>query len=124
MRRRFRPGPCRVRHRLRIVVGQRLHRAGLRANAAGVGGAWVDEDEIRAEAVELRLDGGLRALADRHQRDDGADADDHAQHRQRRPQLVGHQRGEGDLERLTDVQMAILPSTIITPRPEEMLDES
>ena len=42
---------------------------------------------------------GLRAGAQRHHRDDRGHADDHAEHGQRRPQLVAAERLEGDPKR-------------------------
>src|SRR5882762_8619340 len=62
----------------------------------------IDGEEGRAERLETRLDGLLRPAAERHHRDDGADTDDDAQHRQERPQLVGANRLERDLEDLAE----------------------
>ena len=61
--------------------------------------AGVDRDHVRAGALDLILDRRLRAVAHRHERDDGGDADDHAQHRQAGAQLVAAERLECDAKR-------------------------
>ena len=71
-------------------------------NAAAERLPRIDGEEGRAERLETRLDGLLRSAAERHHRDDGADTDDDAQHRQERPQLVGPNRLERDLEDLAE----------------------
>ena len=76
-------------------------RAGIalsHAHAALAEVARRDDDHVGAGRLDLRFDGGLSAGAERHHRDHGCHADDHAEHRQRGPQLVAAQRLERDAE--------------------------
>ena len=50
--------------------------------------AGLDEEQVRAEAGDLLRDGGLRPGADGDHDDDRRDADDDAQRRQERPDLI------------------------------------
>jgi hypothetical protein len=77
-------------------VGARVARAA--ADAADVLRACTDEEQVGAHALYLRLHGGLRALTDADHHDDGRDADDDAEHGQRRAGLVARQRAEGDAD--------------------------
>ena len=65
-------------------------------DAAGVRAAGEDRDHVGAGAADLIFDRGLRARAERDHRDDGGHADDHAEHREGRAQLVARQRLERD----------------------------
>ena len=58
----------------------------------------INRQQRRAECLQPRLHGLLGSAAERHHRDHRADADDDAQHRQERPQLVGADRLERDLD--------------------------
>ena len=61
-------------------------RPGLRRHAR------EDHEEVRAEGRDLRLDGGLGALAHADHRDDAGHADDDAERRQHRAHLVARDR--------------------------------
>jgi hypothetical protein len=65
-------------------------------HAAHVEVAGADHDHVGAGRLNLRFDGRLRAGAERHHRDDGRDADDHAEHGQRGPHFVAAQRLQRD----------------------------
>jgi hypothetical protein len=82
--------------RLGIHVGEALPAAQARARTADGHGARQDNEQVRAETRNLLLDQRLGAFADRHHRDDGADADDDAQHGEKRAQLVAPERAERD----------------------------
>jgi hypothetical protein len=82
-----------------VIGGQRGGHAAALPNAALGEVARVDRDQVRAGRLDLFLDRGLRALAERHHRDHRADADDHAEHRQHRAHLVAIQRLERDQQR-------------------------
>ena len=49
----------------------------------------VNIDLTPGDTVEFVADRSLGAVADRHNHDNGGDADNNAQHRQNRPALVG-----------------------------------
>src|SRR5690606_32331868 len=53
----------------------------------------------------------LGTLAQRDHRDDRADTDDDAQHRQERAQLVGADRAQRDVDRFADDHRRLLPAT-------------
>jgi hypothetical protein len=76
---------------LRVLGRERWRRAGRRADAALLLRPRRNEQQIAAQALDLRGHARLHALADGHQRDHGAHADDDPQHRQRGAQLVGAQ---------------------------------
>ena len=78
---------------------QRRGHARALAHAALLEVAGVDGDQVGAGRLDLLLDRRLRAAAERHHRDDRADADDHAEHRQDGPHLVAVQRLERDAQR-------------------------
>ena len=81
-----------------VLDRQRAGAAKTGADAAAVDAAGEDQDDVLAEGGDAGLDLGLGAVADADHGDDRADADDDAQHGQRRPQLVPAQRAEGDFE--------------------------
>ena len=91
------PGTC--AHRRRHPRRQRGGHARALADAARLEVAGVDDDQVGAGRLDLLLDRRLRAAAERHHRDDRADADDHAEHRQGGPHLVAVQRLQRDPER-------------------------
>ena len=66
----------------------------------------IDEERVRAEAVDLVADARRCAARERSHHDDGRDADENAEHRQRRPQLVADDRRE----RQADAQPSEEPS--------------
>jgi len=84
--------------RLRVLLGQRLRRAGAQSHATRGGRAREDQHQVRAEVLQLLAHALLRAAADREHRDHRRDADDHAEHRQRRSQLVDAQRLQRDAQ--------------------------
>ena len=94
--------PGNLRDRRRVVGRQRAGVALALPHAALREVAGRHDDHVGAGRLDLRLDRGLRAGAERHHRDDGGDADDHAEHRQRRPHLVAAQRLERDAENHQD----------------------
>ena len=77
-------------------VGRRQgrHATPARAHAGRSGGAGNHHQQVGAEAVDLLLHCGVGALADAHHGDDRGDADDDAEHGQRRAQLVAPQRAQ------------------------------
>ena len=96
-----------------------LHREGrggteaaARAGAAGRA-AGRDHEQVRAELVDLVVDLGLRALSEPDREDDGADADEDPEHRQRRAQPVRADRVGRGAERVAPVHAgapAVTPS--------------
>ena len=85
--------------RIRVVFSDRWLRPGSLARAAQREVAREDDDEIRSEALDLVLDARLRTGTHGDHRDHRADADDDAEHRERRPELVHAQRGQRDTQR-------------------------
>ena len=78
----------------RVVEDQAAGAALSRRPAAPEAG--LDEEQVRAQAGDLLLDGGLGPGADGDHDDDRRDADDDAQHRQERADLVLEDRLPGD----------------------------
>ena len=70
--------------------------AGAAANAAHVLRACADEQQIRADAGNLRLHRSLRSLANADHGDHRGHADDDAEHGQRRAHLVANQRAKSN----------------------------
>src|SRR5262249_19976232 len=66
-----------------------------------------DDDQLGAEALELTNDLGAGALDDTHHHDDGADPDDHAQHGERRAELVAAEVAEGRLKAAKKVHRSV-----------------
>src|SRR6478672_12830406 len=73
---------------INVVHREPVERLRALARTAGLHAARGDDDEVRAQAADLALDLALRAVADRDHHDHGADADDDAEHRERRAHLV------------------------------------
>ena len=88
------PTTCRraLDDRLHVRHAQLCRRR--RADAALLHALRIDLEDRRSEPRDAILDGVLRAVAERDHRDHRADADDDAEHREQRPQLVGAQRRE------------------------------
>src|SRR6266540_3813293 len=99
-----------LRKRLGVLERKRDGAALGRADPGLLSAAGADEKQIGPEALDLRGDLLLRALADRHHRDHGADADDDAQHRQTRSELVGAERPKRDPDRLEDAHVGVATS--------------
>ena len=78
--------------RLRVGDGQRRGAAKAGPRAAGQHGARKNNSEIGAETLDLLAHRRVRAIAHRHHRDQRGDADEHAEHGQRRAQLVASDR--------------------------------
>ena len=78
--------------RLRVGDGQRRRAAKARPRAAGQHRARKHHREIGAETLDLLAHRRVRAIADRHHGDQRGDADEHAEHGQRRAQLVASDR--------------------------------
>ena len=85
-RRAARPSATSLLDRAQVVPGQRRLRAGAAAHAADGLEPERDDEHVRAHRLEGLRDPRLRALADRHHRDDRADADDDAERGQERAQ--------------------------------------
>jgi hypothetical protein len=85
-------------NRLGIFLRQRRRAAPAAAHPAAGEIAGKNGDHIFAQAGDLILNlfGGAGGEADRA--DDGADADDDAEHRQQRTHFVAAQRASGDFE--------------------------
>ena len=81
-----------------VVPRERRHRAEAALDAARARRAGQDDEEVRPHRGERLLDLRLGARADRHHRDDRADADDDPERRQERAQLVPEDRAERDAE--------------------------
>ena len=62
----------------------------------------IDEEQVRAEAVDLAADALRRAARERGHDDDRRDADEDAEHRERRAQLVADDRRERETNRAED----------------------
>ncbi len=77
-------------------------RAAAEAEAAG-----HDRDDVRAEALDLLLDGDAGAVADRDEDDHRGDADRDPEHRQQRAQPVRQHALDGHPERLDDAHALI-----------------
>ena len=125
-------GPIDHRHRL---LGDRRHgthaaelaahgldvagveRLGVRAGAPRSELSGGDEQEIAAELREVGAHLGGSAVADRHHGDDGADADDDAQHGEERPQGVATDRLERELDRLEEHHAAFRLRASLSIRP-------
>ena len=75
----------------RVLDFQRARAAPAGANAARGRAAGENQDDVLAEARDLRLHLRLRAIADADHRDDRADADDDAERGERGAQLVSPQ---------------------------------
>ena len=90
---------------------------GLGAGAAGSELARPDREQIAAELGQIRGHLGRRAVADRHHGDDRADADDDAEHGQKRAQRIAQDRLQSQLDRLIDHHAASLLSTSESMRP-------
>jgi hypothetical protein len=91
--------PLQIRQRAQdrcVIRTQANGGAAAAPDAAHVRAARPYRDQVGARGAHLLLDGGLRAGAERDQRDDGRHADDHAQHRERGPHLVTGQGLERD----------------------------
>src|SRR5262249_8949247 len=70
-----------------------------RARAAG-GAAGRDDEQVRAELVDLVVDLGLRALPQPDGQHDRGDTDEDAEHRERRAEAVGAHRLGGRADRV------------------------
>ncbi len=84
--------------RFEIVNGQRVGAgvAGATANAAYVLRPRANEQQVRADALDLRLNRRRRALADTHHRNHRRNADDDAEHGQSRAHLVTNKSAKRD----------------------------
>ena len=78
------------------VIGRQVRVAGEEPRAAGRGRAGEDHDEVRSERIDRRLNRRRCAIADCHNDDHAADANDHSEHRQKRSELVARDRLESD----------------------------
>ena len=85
-----------VLDRVGVGNGQRRGAAGACAHAVGGRGARHDDQKVGAEALDLRLDRGVGAFADRDHRDQRGDSDEDAEHRQRGAHFVAGERAAGD----------------------------
>ena len=72
----------------------------VRVVDAAAAAGRADRQQVRAEALEPVRDARGRALADADQGDDRRDADDHAEHRQGRPEPARAQPREREAEQL------------------------
>src|SRR5712691_2142855 len=90
----------------RVVLRDRELAAGAEPDPARGDAAREHDEEIRAEALNLLGHARLGAGADADHRDDGGDADDDAEHRERAPKLVDAQRADGDPDALPDAHAA------------------
>ena len=85
-----------------IVCCERCRRAASGRHAQLVASsrvvAGIHVHEVRAGRLDVRLDRGLGTVAKRHHRHDGADADDHPEHGEKRAQLVAAERLERNPE--------------------------
>src|SRR5262249_48064502 len=82
--------------RFGVVDAQRPGKSRAAADASAREAAGPDENHVLSETRDLRLDLRLGAVADADHRDDGADADDHAEHGQDRAEFVPLEGAEGD----------------------------
>jgi hypothetical protein len=77
--------------------GRQRRRVALAHAHAALGEvAGVDHDHVGAGRLDALFDRRARAGAERHHRDDGADADDHPEHRQDGAHLVAVERLQRD----------------------------
>ena len=77
-----------------IVKRQAARATKSAEHAALAGGARAHEKQVGAKRLQPGGDDLLRSSADRHERDDGGDADHDSQHRQARSEAVRAQRSE------------------------------
>ena len=89
-------------NRLGIPFRERLRVAVAALDSAGVLAARLNHDDVAADGGDLLMDAVGGAAAHRYHGDHGADADDDAEHGQRRAQLVHAQRAERDSHALED----------------------
>ena len=89
-----------------IVPRHRGHRSKPARDAARGGRSRKNDEHVGAHRRERLLDLRLGPRADGHHRDDGADADDDAERRQERAQLVAEDRAQGHAQCLEDVHAA------------------
>jgi hypothetical protein len=89
----------------------------FRAGASGAELAGPDRQQIAAELCKVRCDLGGRAVADRHHRNDRADADHDAERGEKGSQRIAQDRLQGQLDRLVDHQAASLVVTSEATRP-------
>ncbi len=82
-----------------VVGRQRGGHSLTLADASRLEVARIHVDQVRPRRLDLIFDRRLRSAAERHHRDDGTDADDHAEHRQDRAHLVAIERLQRDAER-------------------------
>jgi len=88
---------------LAVLAGQRLAAAPAEfARGDLVHAAGDNKDEVRSDALHLAGDGGAGPLAHREQPDDGARADDDAQHGQYAAQFVGQKAAQRHGKALQD----------------------
>ena len=95
-----------ARDRARVVVGQRRRRPAAEPHAALRDIARGNDQEVGAEAADLRHHLLARAAADRDHRDHGRDADDDAEHGERAAQLVQPQRIERGKDGVAELHAA------------------
>ena len=86
-----------------IGFGEALLGTYGRSGAAAAGGAGAHHEDVAAHGLNLAIDFGLGAGAHRDHGDDGGDADDDAEDRQRAAQEVDAQGAECDAEELKGV---------------------
>ncbi len=84
-----------VLNRPGIADGQGRGAAGAAPSAQARHRAGNDDEQVGAEAFKLLAHGVVGALPDRHHRNQRGDADEDAEHGQRRPHLVARQRLHG-----------------------------
>ena len=89
---------------IQVVERDVAERSGPAEDAAGLGLARLDDQNIRAERLNLAQRLLARPLPHRDHGDDRADPDDDAEHGQHRPHLVGGQPLQGDADALAEVQ--------------------
>jgi hypothetical protein len=77
-----------AQYRSGVVLGHRQLAARAEPDAARRDRPGQHDDQIRSEALNLRLHATLRTGADGHHRDDGSHADDDAEHGETGAHLV------------------------------------
>ncbi len=95
-----------ARDRGRVVLADRELAPRPEADPAGRDAPGEDDDEVRPETLDLLRDSRLGAGADADHGDDGGDADDDAEHRERAPELVHPERPACDADALPHAHAA------------------
>src|SRR5690606_19796048 len=94
---------------------ERAAAAPASTHAAGVEAAGHDPDEVLAERIELRLDGGPAAGTERHRRHHGRDSDTDAKRGERTPHAVARQGANRHPDHVQQHSLDLLPSTLTCP---------